>query len=36
VKTETIELTILEVTPPGPGRLGKNVTAISDVLILGS
>jgi hypothetical protein len=36
VKTGTIELTILEVTAPGPGRLGKNVTAISDVLILGS
>lgn len=36
VKTETIELTILAVSPPGAGRLGKNVTAISDVLIVGS
>lgn len=35
VKTKTIELTILEVSAPGSGPLGKNVTAISDVLLLG-
>jgi hypothetical protein len=36
LKTQTIELTILEVSPPGAGPLSKNVTAISDVLIVGS
>lgn len=34
--TSTIELRILEVSPPGTGALAKNVTAISDVLIHGS
>jgi hypothetical protein len=34
--SQTVELRILEVSPPGRGALGKNVTAISDVLILGS
>jgi len=36
VKTESIELTILAVSSPGAGPLSKNVTAISDVLIVGS
>jgi hypothetical protein len=35
-KTGTVELRILEVSAPGPGPLSKDVTAISDVLLLGS
>ena len=35
-KTETIELRILEVSETPRGALAKNVTAISDVLLLGS
>lgn len=36
VETETVELRILEVSAPGPGPMSKNVTAISDVLLLGT
>ena len=35
VRTRTIELRINEVSEPGAGRLRKNVTAISDVLLRG-
>lgn len=35
-ETETIELRILEVSEPPRGPLSKDVTAISDVLLLGS
>ena len=35
VRTRTIELRINEVSEPGSGRLRKNVTAISDVLLRG-
>ena len=35
VRTSTISLRILEVSPPGKGALSKNVTAISDVLLRG-
>jgi hypothetical protein len=35
-KTKTIELRILEVSAPGRPPLSKNVTAISDVVLLGS
>ena len=36
VRTSTISLRILEVSPPGAGALSKNVTAISDVLLRGA
>ena len=36
VRTSTISLRILEVSPPGSGALGKNATAISDVLLRGT
>ena len=36
VRTSTISLRILEVSPPGAGSLSKNVTAISDVLLRGA
>ncbi len=35
VRTSTISLRILEVSPPGTGALRKDVTAISDVLLRG-
>jgi hypothetical protein len=35
VRTRTVELRINEVSPPGSGRLRKDVTAISDVLLRG-
>lgn len=34
--TQTVELRLVEVSAPGSGPLRKNVTAISDVLLLGS
>jgi hypothetical protein len=36
VRTSTISLRILEVSPPGAGAQRKNVTAISDVLLRGA
>lgn len=36
VETRTVQLTILDVSAPGRGPLGKNVTAVSDVLLLGA
>ena len=36
VRTSTISLRILEVSPPGAGAMSKDVTAISDVLLRGS
>ncbi|MET1058320.1 MAG: hypothetical protein ABWX84_01900 [Nocardioides sp.] len=36
VRTSTISLRILEVSPPGAGAMRKNVTAISDVLLRGA
>ena len=36
VRTSTISLRILEVSPPGAGALRKNATAISDVLLRGT
>jgi hypothetical protein len=35
VETKTIELRLLEVSPPGRGPRSKNATAISDILLLG-
>lgn len=34
--TSWVELRLVEVSKPGPGRRGKDTTAISDVLLLGS
>ncbi|MEU4418862.1 NADase-type glycan-binding domain-containing protein, partial [Nocardia salmonicida] len=36
IKTQVVELRILEVTKPPSGPLAKNVTSISDILLLGS
>lgn len=36
VETQTIELRLLDVSAPGRGARSKNVTAISDILLLGS
>ena len=36
VRSSTISLRILEVSPPGAGSMSKNVTAISDVLLRGA
>lgn len=36
VTTETVRLRLLGVTPPGAGVLGRDYTAISDVLIAGT
>ena len=36
VRTSTISLRILEVSPPGAGAMSKDVTAISDVLLRGT
>lgn len=35
-KTDWVELTLVRVSSPGDGRRGKDTTAISDVLLLGS
>ncbi|QIK76856.1 discoidin domain-containing protein [Nocardioides piscis] len=35
ISTSTVRLRLLGVTPPGPGVLGRDYTAISDVLIAG-
>jgi len=36
VATSTVQLRVLSVTPPGGGALGRDYTAISDVLIAGT
>jgi hypothetical protein len=36
VTTSTVQLRLLRVTPPGPGALGRDYTAISDILIAGT
>ena len=36
VVTTTVHLRLLTVTPPGAGVLGRDYTAISDVLIAGT
>ena len=35
VTTSTVTLRIVTVTPPGPGRRGRDYTAISDIVLLG-
>ncbi len=35
VQTSTVTLTITSVTPPGPGPLGRDYTAISEVTLIG-
>lgn len=36
VTTSTVQLRLMEITPPGAGVLGRDYTAISDILIAGS
>jgi hypothetical protein len=36
VRTETVTLRVLAVTPPGRGRTARNYTAISEVSFLGT